>query len=119
MSNNNDDVQFDSLIKQMAQDHQPQLPNPGIIWWRAQILKKQADKERIERPLVIMRLVAATVCVAVFLGFLIASSEQAQPAANATHVSFLAPLLVLVALGCALLLGLLAWAPASKTKETR
>ncbi len=114
MSNNND-VQFDSLMKQMALDHQPQLPDPGIIWWRAQILKKQADKERIERPLVMMRLAAVTICAAVLLGFLIANWGQAQPAATGTHVSFLGPLLVISALGCALLLGLLAWAPASKT----
>lgn len=116
MSNSdNTGLQFDSLIKQMAQDHQPQLPDPGIIWWRAQILKKQADKERIERPLVFMRLVAPTVCVIVVLGFLIASWRQAQPAANDAHVSFLAPLLVISALCCALLLGLLAWSPASKS----
>ena len=116
MSNNdNNDIQFDSLIKQVAQDHQPQLPDPGIIWWRAQILKKQADKERIERPLVFMWLAAPTVCVIVVLGFLFASWRQAQPAVTGAHVSFLMPLLVISALGCALLLGLLAWSPASKT----
>jgi hypothetical protein len=115
MSNHNsNNVQFDSLMKQMAQDHQPQLPDPGIIWWRAQILKKQADKERIERPLVFMRLAAATICVVVIMGFLIASWGQGQPA-NGAHVSFLTPLLVISALGCALLLGLLAWSPPSKT----
>ena len=116
MSNSeNNDVQFDSLIKQMAQDHQAQLPEPGIIWWRAQILKKQADKERIERPLVFMRLAAPTICVVVVLGFLLAAWKQAQPATNEAHVSFLMPLLVISALACALLLGLLAWSPASKT----
>src|SRR5258708_14983342 len=110
MSNdNNNDVQFDSLIKQMAQEHQPQLPDPGIIWWRAQILKKQTDKERIERPLVIMRLVAATVCVAVVLGFLMASWGQAQPATTDAHGSFPMPLIVIRPLGCAVLLGLRAW----------
>jgi len=115
MSNSdNNDVQFDSLIKQMAQDHQPQLPDPGIIWW-PQILKKQADKERIERPLVFMRLAAPTVCVIVVLGSLFASWRQAQPAASGAHVSFLAPLLIISALCCALLLVLLAWSPASKT----
>ena len=51
----NNDFEFDSLIKKMAADHQPELPSPGVIWWRAQILKKQAEKERIERPLTIMR----------------------------------------------------------------
>ena len=57
----NNDFEFDSLIKKMAAEHQPELPSPGLIWWRAQIFKKQAEKERIERPLTIMRLVAAAV----------------------------------------------------------
>src|SRR5258708_39818502 len=64
----NNDSQFDSLIKKMAQDHRSELPSPDVIWWRAQILKKQAQRERIERPMVIMRMLAATVCLAVFLG---------------------------------------------------
>jgi len=54
----NNDFEFDSLIKKMAADHQPELPSPGVIWWRAQILKKQAEKERIERPVTIMRMAA-------------------------------------------------------------
>src|SRR5260221_8451282 len=64
----NEDSQLDFLIKKMAQDHRPELPSPDLIWWRAQILKKQAQKERIERPMVIMRMLAVTVCLAVFLG---------------------------------------------------
>jgi hypothetical protein len=61
----NNDFEFDSLIKKMAADHKPELPSPGVIWWRAQILKKQAEKERIERPFTIMRAVAAVLCLAV------------------------------------------------------
>src|SRR5882762_7696432 len=64
----NSNTQLDFLIKKMAQDHRPELPSPDLIWWRAQILKKQAQQERIERPMVIMRMLAATVCLAVFLG---------------------------------------------------
>jgi len=56
----NNDVEFDSLVKKMATEHQPELPSPDAIWWRAQILKKQAEKQRIERPVTIMR-IAATV----------------------------------------------------------
>ena len=56
----NNDVEFDSLVKKMAAEHQPELPSPDVIWWRAQILKKQAEKQRIERPVTIMR-IAATV----------------------------------------------------------
>lgn len=61
----NNDFEFDSLIKKMAADHQPELPSPGVIWWRAQILKKQAEKERIERPFTIMRALALVLCVAI------------------------------------------------------
>src|SRR5437660_7136933 len=64
----NDQFQLDSLIKKMAQDHRPELPSPDLIWWRAQILKKQACKDRVERPLVIMRMLAVMVCLAIFLG---------------------------------------------------
>ncbi len=58
---NGRDVQLNSMIQQMAWQHQPELPSPGEIWWRARIQKKFAEKERIERPLVIMRMLAGTV----------------------------------------------------------
>ncbi len=58
---NDKDLQLNSMIHQMATQHQPQLPSPGVIWWRARIQKKFAEKERIERPLVIMRMLAGTV----------------------------------------------------------
>jgi hypothetical protein len=63
---NNDDkeIQINAMIQQMAQQHQPELPSPGVIWWRAQIQKKLAEKECIERPLVIMRMLATVACLA-------------------------------------------------------
>ena len=66
MSNNlqNDDSQLDLLIKNMAQDHQPQLPSPGVIWWRAQIQRKLAEKDRVERPMMIMRAVVLALSAA-------------------------------------------------------
>ena len=63
----NNEPEFDSLMKRMAEEHQPVLPSPDLIWWRAQILKKQEQKRRIERPFTIMRLVAALVCLEVFV----------------------------------------------------
>jgi hypothetical protein len=74
----NSDFEFDSLMKKMAADHRPELPSPGLIWWRAEILKKQQEKVRIERPLAIMRAVAATVCVAVIVGLWTLQSESIQ-----------------------------------------
>lgn len=63
----NNEFELDSLMKKMADGHQPQLPSPGLIWWRAQILKKQQEKARIERPLMVMRMVAAVVCLTIFV----------------------------------------------------
>ncbi|MBZ5532758.1 MAG: hypothetical protein LAO20_15115 [Acidobacteriia bacterium] len=62
------DFQFDALIKKMADDHRPQLPSPGLIWWRAQVLKKLEAKERVERPMAIMRMVVSAVGAALLLG---------------------------------------------------
>ena len=50
----NDEFELDSLLRRMADSHQAELPSPGLIWWRAQILRKQTEKERIERPLLII-----------------------------------------------------------------
>lgn len=71
----NNDFQFDSLIKKMAAEHQPELPSPGLIWWRAQILKKQAEKERIEKPFLVMRIVAAIAFVLVLMGLWFGQAE--------------------------------------------
>ena len=75
----NNDFEFDSLIKKMAADHQPELPTPGVIWWRAQILKKQAEKERIERPLTIMRLLAVVACLAIVAGLGFSHADGITP----------------------------------------
>src|SRR5215472_13688401 len=72
----NNELELDSLLKRMADSHQAELPSPGLIWWRAQVQRKQKEKERIERPLMIMRGVAAAACVGAFLVFLINSWNQ-------------------------------------------
>ena len=72
----NNDLQLDSLIKNMASEHKPELPSPGLIWWRAQIQKKLAEKERIERPIAIMRMLAVAACLVIALGLLVANWGQ-------------------------------------------
>lgn len=67
------DVQLNALIQQMADQHQPDLPGPGVIWWRAQIQKKLAEKERIERPMILMRMLAIVVCLALLVAVVGAS----------------------------------------------
>ena len=49
------DSDLDAILKQMATEHRPQLPSPALIWFRAQIVRRARQKERIERPLVVMR----------------------------------------------------------------
>src|SRR5262249_14187605 len=72
------ETQLDSLIKKMAADHPSDLPSPGLIWWRAQILRKQEAKQRIERPVMIMRLLAAGACLIGFLASIFANGGQLQ-----------------------------------------
>jgi hypothetical protein len=74
----NDNSQLDSFLKQMAADHQPGLPSPGLIWWRAQILRKQYERARIERPVMIMRMVAAVVCLVVFAALVVSNWPEFQ-----------------------------------------
>ena len=62
-----DDRQLDSLLQQMANAREPQIPNAGQIWFRAQVLRKARQRERIERPLIVMRGVAVAVSLAAML----------------------------------------------------
>lgn len=105
----NNDFEFDSLIKKMAADHQPELPSPGVIWWRAQILKKQAEKERVELPLTIMRALAPIVCLVIVVGLWISQVVGISCILNrAGGFSFASVLIagVLIGIGC---IGLMWW----------
>ena len=88
-----EDPRLDSLLKQMAEDHQPELPSPGLIWWRAQILRKQQEKDRIERPMIIMRWVAAAVCAAAAI--MVAGKWGVFRAATSGTYPWLLPLVIL------------------------
>lgn len=102
----NNEFELDSLIKKMAADHQPELPSPGVIWWRAQILKKQQEKARIERPLIVMRMLAASVCLTVFIWLWISQSKSMSDVLGQQGVL---PLLLAGAAVTAVFVGLLWW----------
>ena len=108
-----DDSRLDSLLKQMADDHQPQLPSPGLIWWRAQILRKQQEKDRIERPMIIMRWVAAAVCAAAALVLLADNRGLLHTEIADTHRWFLAVGVLAVVASVVSMVALL-WSPAPK-----
>ena len=97
----NNDLEFDSLVKNMAMEHQPELPSPGVIWWRAQILKKQAEAEKIERPAKIMRALAVIISLVVLAGLW---SNEANGTHGITRVD-LFPLALLVIVGAAIGIG--------------
>ena len=90
----NDDLQFDSLIRKMAAEHKPELPSPDVIWWRAQILRKQAEKQRIERPVTIMRIVAAALFLVVVVGLWIGEAGSMREALGQLGVFPFVPLLL-------------------------
>ncbi len=63
------EINLDTLLKEMVANHQPQLPSASLIWWRAQIARKLREKERIERPLGVMRVTAAIACAVILTMF--------------------------------------------------
>jgi hypothetical protein len=105
----NNDFEFDSFIKKMAADHQAELPSPGAIWWRAQILKRQAEKERIERPFTIMRALAAVLCLIVVVSLWITQADAISavfnPAGGLPFAS-ISIVGVVIGIGC---IGLMWW----------
>lgn len=91
------DFQFDALIKKMADDHQPQLPSPGLIWWRAQVRKKLEAKARVERPMAIMRMVVSAVGAALLLGLVVANWLTFHAGAQQSNLILLLALAVATA----------------------
>jgi len=107
------DSRLDALLNQMAAEHRPQLPAPGLLWFRAQLLRKAQLKERIERPVVVMRGLAGLTC-AVILLLVVASGWEKMQDAIRPQAWFLLPL-VLLTLGVSLASGaILLWSPAKR-----
>ncbi len=107
------DSDLDAILKQMATEHQPQLPSPGLIWFRAQIVRKAWQKERIERPLVMMRGFAGLIGAAILLLLVIDNWGQMQDAMD--HRSwFLLPLLLLTLTASLASGAILLWSPAKR-----
>lgn len=92
----NNDHDLDLLIKKMAAGHEAELPRPGLIWWRAQILKKQAEKERIERPMMIIRIVAVAMGLLVVIALTRSQGRGVWESLNRAGFPFLLPVLLAV-----------------------
>jgi hypothetical protein len=65
-----------------------------LVWWRAQILKKQAQKERIERPVTIMRMVAAALCLVVVVALWLSQGSKLWQLLDGSVLLALLPVLV-------------------------
>jgi hypothetical protein len=52
------------------------LVSPGVLWWRAQLRRRNAAIERVTRPILGAQIFAFAVCIAVAVGF--AASHFAQ-----------------------------------------
>jgi hypothetical protein len=105
----NNDLEFDSLIRKMAAEHQPELPSPDAIWWRAQILRKQAEKQRIERPVTIMRIAAAVLFLVVLVGLWINEADSMRDALGRLGAFPFVPLLLAGAVIALVVVALMWW----------
>jgi hypothetical protein len=104
---------LDQLLKEMAADHRPQLPSAGLVWWRAQLHRKQREKERIERPLVVMQQVAAITSGAVFVALLAENFELIQTVMR-NNSWFGTPLLILIVAATVVSAALPLWSRAKR-----
>jgi hypothetical protein len=105
----NNDLEFDALIKKMAAEHRAELPSPDVIWWRAQILKKQAEKRRIERPVTIMRIAAAAFFLVVLAGLWISEADSMRAAWTQLGAFPFVPLLLAGAVMGLVVMALMWW----------
>jgi hypothetical protein len=105
----NNDLEFDSLIKKMAAGHQPELPSRDVIWWRAQILKKQAEKQRIERPVTIMRIAAVVLLLLVMVWLWTIEAGSMRDALGRLGAFPFVPLLLAVAVIGLVVMALMWW----------
>lgn len=50
---------------------QPRLESPGVLWWRAQLRRRNAAIERISKPLLGAQVFAWAVCLAAAVGYVL------------------------------------------------
>jgi len=53
-----------------------QLPPPGVLWWRAQLRRRNAAVERIQRPLLGAQLFAFTFTLCIGIGFAVYQAKH-------------------------------------------
>lgn len=56
-----------------------QLPPSGVLWWRAQLRRRNAAVERIQRPLVGAQIFALILTLLIAAGFLLSQARRGFP----------------------------------------
>ena len=52
------------------------LPSPGVLWWRAQLRRRNAAVERINKPILGAQIFAFSITLLIALGFIISQAKQ-------------------------------------------
>lgn len=97
------DSDLEAILKQIATEHRPQLPSPGLIWFRAQLVHKARQKEHIERPLMVMRGLAGFVGAVILL--LLVANNWGQMQDAMSHRSWFLLLFFVLTLAASLASG--------------
>jgi predicted membrane protein len=89
------DAELEAVLKRMAAEHRPEIPSAGLIWFRSQIARKQLEKRRIERPLLVMRGLAAAISAVVLVALIVGNWGQVVDGRS----WFVLPMLLLTVVG--------------------
>ena len=96
------DEQLGAILKGMgaeaARASETQLPSAGQIWFRAQISRRMRRRERIERPLEVMRGIAMAICLAAVLVFAFRDMSALRALVSGSYVLPLLAMIVIAAL---------------------
>ena len=113
------DTQLDAMLKEMGAEavktSESQVPSAGQVWFRAQIVRKMRRRERIERPLLVMRGIAVAICLAAALLFAFWDASEKNAAAGS---SYLLPVVAVTAIAAIVAFLLVIW-PAAKSNLQR
>jgi hypothetical protein len=54
----------------------PNLPSPGVLWWRAQLRRRNAAVERVGRPMLGAQIFAMSITLLLVVGLVISQATQ-------------------------------------------
>jgi len=57
------ETELQTCLRSMGEQNDPPLPNPGLIWFRAELQRRLAAEERAVRPVRIVERLACAACL--------------------------------------------------------